>query len=232
MDGSYPQSLQCIVFFSFLLKLFLFSVLSLTKAPQSIIISSYSYSSDVVKVFCICSYRNICIAEKLNAYKVCQFFLILYSPLNGILCYDELSVYLPYFRINPLKQGLQTLEASPLLQPRRPHHKGPAPTREAHQRGSLSLALLLNLEHLGPLVQRSKRVWAMIKPRQHPLYPTLPQRMMGAACCGWISTAPAIWRIWLDSRGIRVVLTSFCVGYRIGINITAAVQKHHVSIGS
>lgn len=161
MDGSYPQSLQCIKsFFSFLLKLFLFCMHSLTKAPQSIIISKYSYSSDVIKVFCICSYRNICIAEKLNAYKVFHFFPMLYSPSahTGIQCIDELSVYLPYFRINPLKQGLQTLEASPLLQPRRPHHKGPAPTREAHQRGSLSLALPLNLEHLGPLVQRSKRV--------------------------------------------------------------------------
>lgn len=143
---------------------------------------------------------------------------------------DELSVYLQYSRINPLKQGLQTLEASPLLQPRRPHHKGPVPTREALQSGGLSLALPLNLEHVGRLVQRSKRVWAMIKPRQHPLYPTLPHRMIGAACCGWISTAPAVWRTWLDSRGIRVVPTSFCVGYRTGIHITAAIQKHHVSI--
>lgn len=162
---------------------------------------------------------------------MCPVFYIMQSYcILEFGLFNKLSVYLPYYRINPLKQGLQTLEANPLLHPRRPHHKGPAPTREALQRGSLSLALLLNLEHLAPLVQRSKRVWALIKPREHPLYCTLPLRMMGAACCGWISTALVVWRTWSASRGIRVVLTSFCVGYRTGINITAAIQKHHVSI--
>lgn len=171
--------------------------------------------------------------KKLNVSVFFCFFLILCNLFahTGIwFIWYKLSVYFPYYRINPLKQGLQSLRANPLLHPRRPHHKGPAPTRESLQQESLSLALLLNLEHLAPLVQRSKRVWALINPRAHPLYPTLPLRVRVAACCGWISTAPVVWRTWLGSRGIRVVLTSFCVGYRTGINITAATQKHHVSI--
>lgn len=151
-------------------------------------------------------------------------------------CFMLFTFFYPSFSAKPQRPGLPP--ARPQRAPPKPRRSLPPRaipgrlTLQAHRKPNWHRVTTAKPEspahHLGEVqVTRPGGNWAFpplpprLQPREHR---PRPHWAMTSVCCGWTSTAHALWRLWLDSREIRAVPTSCCAGWRTGTETTVEAR--------